>query len=103
MKREKLTDETARKIADIARDLLYERFGDDFVFDPIWVEQKVDHDDDDYLQLNIVFDGDQKKLDPGWTVSIGRLMTPALLEIGVDEPPDHAFYEKNEWLEGPPD
>ena len=66
------TAELATKIAGIAKNLLYERFGDDFVFDPIWVERKVDHDDDDYLELNIVFDGDQNKLDPGWTVSLGR-------------------------------
>ena len=99
----KLTDEVAGKIAGIARDLLYERFGDDFVFDPIWVEQKVDHADEDYLELHIVFDGDQEKLDPGWTVGIVRRMRPALLAIGVNELPDHAFYEKNDWLEVPPD
>lgn len=93
------TAELATKIAGIARNLLYERFGDDFVFDPIWVERKVDHDDEDYLELNIVFDGDQNKLDPGWTVGIGRRMRPALREIGVEEIPDHAFHDKNEWQE----
>lgn len=66
----KLTAELATKIAGIARNL-----------------------------LNIVFDGDQNKLDPGWTVGIGRRMRPALREIGVEEIPDHAFHDKNEWQE----
>lgn len=88
-----------KKIADIAKNLLIERFGDDFVFHPIWVERKVDHDDDEYLELNIVFDGDQNKLDPDWTVSLGRRMRPALRAIGVEDIPDHAFHEKSEWQE----
>ena len=92
-------DDELKKIADIARNLLNERFGDDFVFYPIWVERKVDHDDEDYLELNIVFDGDQDKLDPDWTVSLGRRMRPALRAIGVEDIPDHAFHEKSEWQE----
>ncbi len=90
------------KVADIARDMVNERFGDDFVFDPIFVKEKVDHDGDEYLQIYIIYDGDYKNLDPGWTVGMGLRMMPALLEIGVSEPPGHSFIEKTEWEESPP-
>ena len=33
-------------------------------FGPIVVVPRVDHDGDDYLRSYIVFEGDQKKLDP---------------------------------------
>lgn len=94
--------EVTEKVAAVARDLLYERFGDDFIFDPIIVEQKVDHDGDEYLEIYIVYDGDYKNLDPGWTVGLGLRMMPALFEIGVAEPPGHLLIEKSEWEEGPP-
>ena len=97
-----VSPETMEKVADIARDLLEERFGDDFVFDPIIVNQKVDHDGDEYLEIRIIYDGDVKKLDLDWTLSMGRLMEPALLEIGVAELPSRAFIEKSDWEAGPP-
>ena len=97
-----VSSETLEKVADIARDLLEERFGDDFVFDPIFVKEKVDHDDEEYLEIYIIYDGDYAKLDPGWTVGLGLRMMPALLEIGVTEPPAHALAEKSDWEAGPP-
>ena len=90
------------KVADIAKGLMEERFGDDFVFDPVFVKEKVDHDDEDYLEIYIVYDGDYKNLDPGWTVGLGLRMMPALLKIGVTEPPAHALVEKSDWEAGPP-
>ncbi len=72
------------------------------MFDPIIVKQKVDHDDEEYLEIYIIYKGDMKNLDPGWTVGLGRRMLPALEEIGVSEPPAHSFVEKSEWLAGPP-
>lgn len=94
--------EALEKVADIARALMEERFGDDFVFDPVFVKEKVDHYDEDYLEIYIVYDGDYKNLDPGWTVGLGLRMMPALLEIGVTEPPAHALVEKSDWEAGPP-
>ena len=48
------------KIAAIIREMLTERFHDEFVFSPIIVEPRIDHDGDEYLHTYIVFDGDQK-------------------------------------------
>ena len=90
------------KVADIAKGLMEERFGDDFVFDPVFVKEKVDHYDEDYLEIYIVYDGDYQNLDAGWTVGLGLRMMPALSEIGVTEPPGHLLVEKSEWEEGPP-
>ena len=36
-----LTDEKAAQVVEITRNLLEERFGDDFVFDPIIVKARV--------------------------------------------------------------
>ncbi len=59
-----IAKEVTDKVADIVRELLTERFKDEFVFDPIIVEPKFDHDDEEYLNIYIVFDGDQDRLDP---------------------------------------
>ena len=48
--------DTLEKVADIARDLLNERFGNDLVFDPVFAKSLVDHYGDDYIQLYPVFD-----------------------------------------------
>ena len=46
-------------VANIVRETLVQRFKDEFVFDPIIVEPKIDHDGNKYLNITIVFDGDQ--------------------------------------------
>lgn len=51
-------------VANIVRETLAQHFKDEFVFDPIIVEPKIDHDGDKYLNITRVFDGDQKRLDP---------------------------------------
>ena len=74
--------EIPSRVAAIVRDWLTERFQDEFVFDPIIVEPEVDHDGDEYLKIYVVFDGDQKSLDPGWTLGLSRRIRPELLEMG---------------------
>ena len=56
------TEVETNKIADIVREMLTERFHDEFVFSPIIVEPRIDHDGDEYLHTYIVFDGDQNRL-----------------------------------------
>ena len=90
------------QVADIAKDLLYERFPEDFVFDPVFVEPKIDHEGIDYLEIFVIYDGDYHKLDPLWTAGLGRRMEPALLGLGITEIPSKAFIEKSEWEAGPP-
>ena len=94
--------DTLEKVADIARDLLTERFGNDLVFDPVFAKSLVDHYGDDYIQLYLVFDGDEKKLDLDWTIEMVFEMEPALNEIGVYDLPGKFFIKKSEWEEGPP-
>ena len=96
------SNETLEKVADIARGLLEERFGDDFVFDPVFVKEKVDHCDEEYLEIYVIYDGDYEKLDLDWTISMGRQMRPALAEIGVSGILSRSFIEKSEWEAGPP-
>lgn len=95
--------DTLEKVADIARDLLNERFGNDLVFDPVFAKSLVDHYGDDYIQLYLVFDGDEKKLDLDWTIEMVFEMEPALNEIGVYDLPGKFFIKKSEWEEGPPE
>ena len=71
------------KIAAIVKDLLTERFQDEFVFDPIIVEPEIDHDGDEYLKIYVVFDGDQKNLDPGWTLGLSGRVWQEVAEMGV--------------------
>ena len=97
-----VSETVLEKVADIARGLLYERFQDDFVFDPIIVEPRIDHEGIEYLQLYIVYDGEYAKLDPLWTLGFGLKMEPALLEMGITETPSNAYIEKSEWEAGPP-
>ena len=97
-----LTDEKAAKVAEITRNLLEERFGNDFVFDPIIVKAKVDQYNDDYLEIHIVYDGDYNNLDVQWRLGLTGRMRPALLALGLDDHPSHIFTEKSEWKAGPP-
>ena len=97
-----LTDEKAAKVAEITRNLLEERFGDDFVFDPIIVAPRLDPYDNDYLEIQVVYDGDYDKLDIEWMLSLPRRMRPELLSLELDDHPFHSFVEKSDWEAGPP-
>ncbi|MCY4653358.1 MAG: hypothetical protein OXC95_09370 [Dehalococcoidia bacterium] len=89
------------KVAKKVEELLEERFGDEdgLAFEQVIVIPKVDHDGDEYLHIYVVFDGDQKLLDPDWTVRLYTLITPYLLELGVLSPPSKSFVEKSDWEE----
>ena len=98
-----MTRENKERVKTIVRETLAERFADDeFVFDPIRVVPLVDEfgdgDGKEYLRIIIVFDGDQKKLDPGWTSGLIRRLKPKLLAAGIEQFPSPSFVEKSEWL-----
>ena len=97
-----LTDEKAAQVAEITRSLLEERFGDDFVFDPIIVKARVDHYDNDYVEVKVVYDGDYDNLDIKWMLGMTRRMRPALLALELDDHPSVRYIEKSEWEAGPP-
>ena len=97
-----LLDQALRdKVADIVRETLAERFAGEFVFDPIKVIPAVDEfgdgDGEPYLRIMIVFDGDQKALDPRWTSGLIRRIRPKLIEAGVEQFPSPSFVGKSEW------
>ena len=96
-----LTQEQLDRVAEIVREDLAEGFGDKFVFDPIWVIPQLDDhfpdDPMDYVQILIVFDGDQALLDSSWTVGMIRRTRPKMLEAGISHFPINSFISKREW------
>ena len=94
------TPETIKKVEKIIRTALEERFRDDFVFDPIIVEPWFDIiDGDEYLHIYIVYDGDRKNLDPGWTGGLSSIILDQTTEDEVFTNPVKGFVEKSEWEE----
>lgn len=92
-----ITPEIKEKFADIIRSKLEARFKDEFVFDPIWVQEGLDLDGVPFLHAYIVYEGDQKKLDPSWRVSLPLMLRPYAEALGFPGIPLHAFVEKSEW------
>ena len=96
-----MEQERRETVARIVKETLEERFVGDFVFEPILVMPAVDEygdgDGETYLQIVIVFDGDQELLDPGWTSGLIRRIRPRLIEAGVAEFPSPSFVTKAEW------
>ena len=89
--------EVADKVGKLVGDSLRERFKDEFVFGPILVEPAIDHDGDEYLDIFIIYEGDYKKLDPGWTVGLTVRLSEELLALGVNTVCGHSFVPKHEW------
>ena len=52
-------EQAASELETTIREMLTERFNDTFVFNPIVVIPRVDHDGDHYLHAYIVFEGDK--------------------------------------------
>ncbi len=95
--RTKTPNEVLRKVENIVRNALAERFKDDFVFDPVIVQSKLDHDDEEYLDIWIVFDGDQKRLDPHWTAGLAGLILDQVTEDEVPVVPSKHFIKRSSW------
>ena len=97
-----VTQERAEIVKSIVRETIEERFAGEFVFDPIRVIPMVDEWGPDatgetYLRIYIVFDGNQKKLDPAWTGSLARRIEPKLFAAGIEEFLSFSWVEKSEW------
>ncbi len=94
----KISEQDLATVADIvARDLAKRFSPEEFTFDPIIVKHALDHDGDEILRIQIIFDGDQDNLDPGWTVGIVGRIYPELEAITVTAYPIISFIEKSEW------
>ncbi len=92
-------EEATNEIKHLIETLLRERFKDELEFGPIVVTPSFDHDGEEYLRSYIVFQGDQKKLDPTWTVGLSRRLWPRAEELGYPGIPIQMFVEKSEWAE----
>ncbi len=92
-----VSQEEKTEMAQMLKDALVERFQDDFVFDPISVVQRIDHYGDPYLHAAIVFVGNQELLDPGFTATLGKVVTSKLTELGIQNPMVTSFIDKPSW------
>ena len=52
-----------------------------------------------YLHSYIVFHGDQRKLDPAWTLRLSDSLWSRAHELGYPGIPTQLFVEKSEWPE----
>lgn len=90
------TDEVVKTVQDI----LTERFENDpIAFGPIVVEPAIDHDDDDYMRITIVFEGDPDLLDPSWSLDLTRLIGLELSQKDIEgfDYISKRYVEKSEW------
>ena len=91
--------EPLAKVRTLVHDYLNEQFPVGFVFDPIDVTLKIDHDGDEYLNIFIVYEGDPDLLDVRRTIPMVRIIRPDLLEMDFPNIPITLFVEKSEWQE----
>ena len=89
-----------RRVEIIVRETLEDRFKGTFVFDPVLAVPEVDEfgggDGSAYFRILIIFDGDQKQLDPGWTSGLIGRIRPKLIDAGIEEFPSPSFIGKSE-------
>ena len=67
------------------------------MFNPIVVEVKTGHDDQDYLNAHIVFDRDLDNPDPGWSMDLSGKLWPHAEPLGYPGIPIQSFVAKSEW------
>ena len=90
-------DEATIEIKARIQDLLHERFENEIEFGPIVVMPRYDEDGERYLHSYIVFRGDQKKLDPTWTLRLSNRLWPYSEDLGYPGMPIQLFVERSEW------
>ena len=96
-KRPTTTHEVIERVEDFVRKDLKGRFMGEFVFDPIIVNPELDHYGDEFLHIYIIFDGEQKKLDPKWTNGIEGRLLDQLPDGELPHTPGHSFISRSEW------
>ena len=94
------SEATSRKVAGIVREKLDGWFGGDgLVFDPIVVIPRFDFNDEEYLHIYVIYDGEGEILDSDHTLSLPVLLRNEMTE---DELPERcvlcfSYVEKSEW------
>ena len=96
-----LTKEVKQQVIDLVRADLSEKFGPDdpIVFDPIIIDLRFDPDDEPYLHIYVVYDGDDDLMEPLWTADLPGRLWSKLTAMGIPELPGKSFVEKSEWEE----
>ena len=89
--------EELERVRGFTEGLLYEQFPEGFVFDPIVLVPCVDHYGDDYLEIHIVYDGEQKNLDPYKTLGLRIPIQEQIAKVGLPAWPGLRFIPRNEW------
>lgn len=85
------------KVEDFVRKDLEGRFKAEFVFEPIIANPELNHYGDEFLHIYIIFQGDQKELDPKWTIGIETRLLDYLPEGELPHTPGHSLIPKHEW------
>ena len=96
-KRPTTPQEVIERVEDFVRKDLEGRFKDEFVFDQVIANPELDHYGDEFLHIYIIFDGNQKNLDPRWTNGIEDRLLMQLPMGELANTPGHSFIEKSEW------
>ena len=86
-----------RKISEIVKADLYERFPTGFIFDPIKVYPRTDHTGEDYLKVFIIYEGNGDDLNAEHTVGLKTRLKPKLRTLNINDYISDGFVEKSEW------
>ena len=92
-----VVDEATDEFKQTIQRLLRQRFKNEIEFGPIVVMPRFDEDGEGYLHSYIVFQGDQKKLDPMWTLRLSNLLWSSAEKLGYPGVPIQLFVEQSEW------
>ena len=93
----KTAEETSRKVAGIVKEYLNAWFGaEGLVFDPIVVIPRF-FEDEEYLDIYVVYDGDGERLDAGCIITLPRLIRDRMTDEEVPGPLPISYVEKSEW------
>ena len=89
-----------KKIERLVRQGLQERFGDEFVFDPIVVASHPDAFDDERVHIYVVYDNEGKAAGPRWMGQLMMYIQDRVPEAELPLVPLVDFIPKTAWETG---
>ena len=89
--------EAVKEIENLVASCLADQSQDHLAFGPVIVEAKKDHDDDDYFNICIVYEGNLELLDTAKALLMRTHIKRRLEEMGLPHYPVRVFAEKSEW------
>ena len=91
-------DATTERISNIIHQHLAERFTGKLSFGPVLPVIRTDYQEGlDYLEIYIVFDGNQGDLDPRWTLGLPDRIHLQLAELGFPNMALTSWVHASEW------